>query len=317
MINFPEKFNKLISSSGQNVLLVSAGGGFDIFASLPIFYALNHYGFNVDFLSYSNTTISEASNYTSTEDFGYSIFSIGNEIKNNSSNFPELYVNNFLKEGFEFEKSIYIINRKQTIENVITAYENLVKILNVNSIIVCGFGQKTICFGNEETDTDTINHIMNIAAISKIQNVSKAICNIGFESSPRSKLSFETSIENISLLAQRKSMLGGFQLESDMDEFVFMKSAFEYLINFGEHERSPLLERVIMGVCGQVGTHEQDSGHISAIMGNTYMFELNSCAALNIISPNLFGHEDYVSAIQTGLSIISSQKKRAPVELSI
>eukprot|EP01035_Chromulina_nebulosa_P060300 gene60300-82506_t len=116
----------------QNILLAGAGGGFDIFSGIPLYFNLKKQGKNVTIANFSFTWLHDTS---SLQVFPNCFKVNGNDFDNSGRNyFPEKYLSQWF--GLQGEKVDIFGFSRTGINPLKDAYKYLIKTYNIDTVIL-------------------------------------------------------------------------------------------------------------------------------------------------------------------------------------
>lgn len=316
MLNIPDRVLSELAGR-ENILLVGAGGSFDIIACMPLYYTLaKQFDVNIHLANYSFVHFSELPQLCKTEVFEPSIHGATNKIINETNHFPEGMISRFFKEGFQQERVVWMIENKQSITQLHQSYSRLIKHLGIDAVIACGFGMRSIMQGNEQECGDMLHTTVNLGAISKILDIPTVLMTIGHEAQGKKPVSLNSALENISNLNRQDAYLGGLMLEKSMQSYEFMKSLVVWMFQDTPHDKFELIEAIIGSVEGGIGNFKEGT-YASPLMAQCHFFDLPFVMTSNQILPTLEAVEDYGTLVQHGMSLIQGNKQRVTKFLQI
>ncbi|MEO1174121.1 MAG: DUF1152 domain-containing protein, partial [Myxococcota bacterium] len=130
-------------ANSRRVLIAGAGGGFDVFSGLPLFFSLRNRGVDVFLANYSFTALAETDAHPRENELY--------EVKGSSTSplpyFPEKHLAAFLEER-DYARPIYAIE-KLGLEQLTAAYAELVESLGINTIVIVDGGTDSLMRGDE------------------------------------------------------------------------------------------------------------------------------------------------------------------------
>jgi len=260
----------------QNILIAGAGGGFDVFIGLPIYFTLREMGKTVHLANYSAI---DPKLDTSHLTFMLNGLLLKNE-KNNAAlpYFPE----NALMQQID-ASCIWVINALGVIP-VTRAYTELVNRLNLDAIILVDGGIDSLMRGDEERPGTLLEDAISLAAVHQMNIPIKILACLGFGT--ESDISHYRILENIATLAKTGAFWGCCALTSEMEAFQFYESACCYV---WEQDRQPpgyIHKQITKAVNGEFGSAEQKH-FISPLMSLYWFFDLDGVAAQNELIPSL------------------------------
>ena len=112
MLNIPTAVNLLIKDK-KNILIAGIGGGYDVYAGLPLYYALTKLGKNVHLSNYSFTDFKTIGQYAEPEVFDKNPIMMGANANINAPcpYYPEGYLSKWFKEKMNQDKTVWMFNK--------------------------------------------------------------------------------------------------------------------------------------------------------------------------------------------------------------
>lgn len=312
MINLPDSLIEQLDGVNK-VLLVGAGGGFDLLATLPVYYSLlNEYEVDVELANYSFVHFPDLDKINDTVNFQPNVQGATGNIKNRTNHFPEGYLSEYLANGFGRPQNVWMINSKQSMSQLTNCYNNIIKHMKIEAIIACGFGVRSIMTGNEQDCGDMAHTTINLGALNDVSyDIPKVLITTAFELNSRKAVSYFAAMENMSKLIAGNAYYGGFINTKHMASYQFLKSSYEWIATQPEHDTSPLIESFFMSTEGGFGPHNVEGTMCNPIMCQSHIFDLPSVMSINQIAPLIKGTTDYATMVQSAMSLINQNNQRA------
>ncbi|HEY1056334.1 MAG TPA: DUF1152 domain-containing protein [Emticicia sp.] len=268
-------FQKLENS--QNILISGAGGGFDIYCGLPLYFALKAQGKNVILGNLSFTLLS---NTSATEVFP-SCWKIKatNQVLNGYNYFPEKYLAEwFLQQGellnmYAFEKT-----GANTLKNAFNFIKNKHQI---DTVILIDGGTDSLLHGDEEELGTPTEDSCSLAGAFCSAIPHKFLVCLGFGVDHYHGVSHYLFLENVATLIRTGGFLGTFQLMKEMVEFEKYKQAVAYANGRMRLHPSIVSNSIISAIEGNYGDYHQTDRTkgselwINPFMGIYWCFQLN------------------------------------------
>ena len=214
-------FQKL--ETAQNILIAGAGGGFDIYSGLPLYWHLKAQGVhlaNLSFVWLEDTT-------------AFALHPHCYLITSNSINpirahyFPEKYLCQFLSKQKGIDEKIYGFDRVGA-KPLREAYNYLVDKLNIDTIILVDGGTDSLMFGNEEGLGTPVEDIASMKAAFESTAAQKFLVCLGFGVDHYHNVSHYRFLENVAALSKIGGYLGSLQLLKEMEAVQYFSGAVEY-----------------------------------------------------------------------------------------
>lgn len=130
----------------ENILLAGAGGGFDIYAGLPIYFNLKKQGKNVILANFSFTWLTQTTSEMIVP-FCYKIKG-GDSDLSGRNYFPEKYLHQYLTQQGDWA-TLYAFDRVG-VKPIRDAYKYIIKEHKIDTVILIDGGTDSLMFGDEE-----------------------------------------------------------------------------------------------------------------------------------------------------------------------
>ncbi|MCU0437014.1 MAG: DUF1152 domain-containing protein [Raineya sp.] len=215
-------FTKLQTS--QNILIAGAGGGFDVYAGIPLYISLKSQGKNVYLanLSFTELAISK----------GNLLFPNCWEINAQCREldyFPEKYLCEWLNKFYNQDNSVVFAFKRTGVLPLKKAYQNLVEKLEIDTIILVDGGTDSLLFGDEQSLGTPTEDSSSIVAVSELESIKyKYLLALGFGIDHFHGVHHYQVLENIAKLSRTHDYLGCFSLLYDSSEGQAFSSLVEY-----------------------------------------------------------------------------------------
>jgi hypothetical protein len=269
--------------SSQNILIAGAGGGFDIFSGIPLYFNLKKQGKNVTIGNFSFTNLSKTTSKMVAPNC-YQIKS-GDMDLTGRSYFPEKYLS--LWFGIHGEMpDIYAFERTgvNPLKNV---YKFLIKKHQIDTIILIDGGTDSLMFGDEEGLGTPQEDICSMAAVYRTGIKKQFLVSVGFGIDEFHGVSHYRFLENVATLAKEGGYLGLFQLTKDMEEAILYQKAIEYVNSKMVGMESIVSNSIISALEGNYGDYHKTNRTkgsqlwINPLMTIYWCFDLRSVIQKN------------------------------------
>jgi hypothetical protein len=264
--------------SSKRVLVAGAGGGFDVFAGLPLFFALRKRGIEVSLanLSFSRLDI------VSGRRLEPNVVEIVHDSDGPTGYFPEKYLARWFESRgerpriFAFEKTGVAPLRR--------AYAAIVEELAIDTIILVDGGTDSLLRGDEAGLGTPAEDMTSLAAVDDIDVPNKLFASIGFGVDTFHGVCHAHVLETIAALTKSGAYLGAFSMLPNMQEFVLFKSAVDAAhasMRGRESIVSSSIVSAIEGDFGDVHRSERTRGSelfINPLMALYFTFDLMGLA---------------------------------------
>lgn len=198
----------------QNILLAGAGGGFDIFNGIPLYYSLKNQGKNVVLANFAFTWL-DSTTSKSIFPFCYKIEARDMDLSGRNY-FPEKYLKLWLNLQGE-TTSVYAFE-KTGVNLLHKAYNFLIREHHIDTIILIDGGTDSLMFGDEEKLGTPAEDISSMAAVYRTGIKKQYLVSVGFGIDHFHGVSHFRFLENLTTIANDGGYLGMFQMLRDMPE---------------------------------------------------------------------------------------------------
>lgn len=246
-------FKKLEKSS--NILIAGAGGGFDIYAGLPLYLSLKKAGKNVHLANLSFTWLDE----TNSKKVTPYTYLVNSRDRNHSSRkyFPEKHLSEWFLTQQE-NVNVYAFERTG-VQNLKEGYDYIIKTHNIDTIILVDGGTDSLMFGDEETLGTPIEDCSSMAAVYRTSVPQKHLVCLGFGVDHFHGVSHYRFLENVSTLIKNNGFLGSFHLTAQMEEGKLYQNAIAYVNNRMKDFPSIVSNSIKDALAGEYGDHHATS----------------------------------------------------------
>jgi hypothetical protein len=235
----------------QNVLIAGAGGGFDVFSGLPLYFNLHAAGKRVHLanLTFSNLPPTTAGRHLTPELVEVTADSQGSE-----SYFPEKHLSQWFRDHRK-EVPIYAFHRVGP-KPIAEGYRVLVDQLQIDTIILVDGGTDSLLRGDEEDLGTPVEDMSSIAAVDSLAGVPRKILTcLGFGIDAFHGVCHAHVLENIADVARAGGYLGAFSLTPDMREVQQFEEATRYVLQHTSSRPSIVLTSILSALEGRYGDH--------------------------------------------------------------
>ena len=238
-------------NESKNILLSGAGGGFDIYSGIPIYYNLINQGKNVILGNFSFTWLNET---TSEKVFPYCYkIRIGDSDLTGRNYFPERYLKQwFALQGKDVE--IYGFD-KVGVNPLKDAYKYLIKKHQIDTIILIDGGTDSLMFGDEEGLGTPQEDICSMAAVYKSGIKKQYLISVGFGIDHFHGVSHYRFLENVAELSKEGGYLGMFQITNDMEESEKYIEAIQFANEKMRGRESIVSNSIVSALKGEYGNY--------------------------------------------------------------
>ncbi len=277
----------------ENILVAGAGGGFDIFSGLPLYFGLREMGKRVHLanLSFSDIHSSTGRRLAS------SLVEVIATTEGREFYFPELY----LSQWFERQNQkvpIYCFDRTGA-KHIIHAYGVLAERLNVDTIILVDGGTDSLMRGDEPGLGTPQEDMASIAAVHALDIPRKFLVCLGFGVDTYHGVSHAYFLKAVAELIQSGGYLGAWSLTEEMPEVKRARQASEFVRRAMPQQASIVTASIQSALDGKFGDYHETRRtagatlFINALMSLYWCFQLDAVADRNLYLDKITGTVTY------------------------
>eukprot|EP01124_Arcella_intermedia_P016894 TRINITY_DN23499_c0_g1_i1.p1 TRINITY_DN23499_c0_g1~~TRINITY_DN23499_c0_g1_i1.p1 ORF type:complete len:345 (+),score=62.84 TRINITY_DN23499_c0_g1_i1:59-1093(+) len=272
----------------KNILIAGCGGGYDFFSGIPLYYALQKGGANCHL---ANLTFSSTDDIGEVEKINEVCFKVTTKSKRLNKTWsiekevywPELQVSHWFQKNEGKDVPVYQLLSSGGVVKLKAAYEALVKLLNLDAIILADGGTDSLMFGDESGLGTPNEDMMSIASVNAVSVRKKFLINLGFGIDSFHGVCHSHYLENLAKITQAGGFLGTFSLHPSMEE----AKKFEEIYVSCNPGNSIVCSSILSSLQGNFGnyhsqyTKSRTGGsplYISHLMSLYFTFDLNVVA---------------------------------------
>ena len=200
--------------TAQNILIAGAGGGFDIFTGLPLYFMLKAAGKTVHLANLSFSTIFASNGRV----LAPALVEIRAKTEAHLRYFPELHLARWFSNHQNADVPIYCIDRVGT-RPITEAYQFLARHLSLDAVILVDGGTDSLMRGDENGLGTPEEDAASLAAVSALEAVPvKVLACLGFGIDTFHGVCHAQFLEAVAALSQTGGYLGTWSLMREMPE---------------------------------------------------------------------------------------------------
>lgn len=187
----------------DRILLAGAGGGFDVYAALPLYARLRALGKRVHLANLSFTYLGG----TQAKQLTRALYAVDANTGGGEDYFPERTLARFLSRDGE-ATTVYALD-KLGVAPVREAYEHLVSALEIDAIVLVDGGTDILMTGDEAGLGTPAEDMTSLAAVAVIDAPTRLVACIGFGIDAFHGVCHAHWLENVAALTADGAFLGG------------------------------------------------------------------------------------------------------------
>jgi hypothetical protein len=266
----------------ERVVIAGAGGGFDVFSGLPLYFNLHAAGKAVWLanLSFSNLPSATAGRHLTPH-----LVEVTADSEGSAYYFPEKHLSQWFRDRGR-EVPVYAIPRTGP-KPVAEAWRALVAELRPDTVILVDGGTDSLMRGDEIGLGTPVEDMASIAAVDAVDPAlvpRKLLACLGFGVDTFHGVSHGLVLEGIAELIRAGGYLGAFALTLDMPEVQRFAEATEYVLARTPGRESIVCTSILSALEGKFGDHHRtgrtvgDPLFINPLMSLYWCFRLDAVA---------------------------------------
>ena len=266
-------FDRLAGST--KILLAGAGGGFDIFSGLPLYFALEARGCEVHLANLSFSPLPGV-------DPKLPVCRVDADTPTHASYFPERFLSEWFRAERGREVPIWSF-LKTGVQPLRRAYEQVLAETGADAIVLVDGGTDSLMRGDESglgTPEEDMASIAAVHGLRAAQVNTRLLVSVGFGVDSFHGVAHAEVLEAIAALDKAGGYLGVFPLLGAMPEVEAYREACEFV--FAKMPRRPSIVNlsILSAIAGEFGDHhrtERTAGStlfINPLMSLVFAFEL-------------------------------------------
>lgn len=304
----------------ETILLAGAGGGFDIFSGIPLYFNLKRQGKTVILANFSFTWLDET---TAEKVFPYCYqVKASDQDLSGRNYFPEKYLQQWF--AFEGEQAMLYAFERTGVKPLRDAYKYLIKKHQIDTIVLVDGGTDSLMFGDEEGLGTPQEDVCSMAAVYRSGIKKQFLVSIGFGIDHFHGVSHFRFLENVATLARDQGYLGLFQVLQEMPEAQQYQSAVAYANDKMFGKESIVSSSIVSALEGHYGNHHSTRRTKGSTLWINPLMTIYWCFDLRAVVRRIT-YYDYIKEVNTigefneGLSRYrnSLTEKRAKKQLPI
>ena len=272
-------------NDSKKILLAGAGGGFDIFCGLPLYFSLINQGKEVVLANLS---------FTSLEDFKGSWLTktmmevTADTLAFEGLYFPEWYLSKWFKEVQNKDVSVFSFVRSGVVP-LIENYQRLIKQFDIDTVVLIDGGTDSLMRGDEDRLGTPKEDYLSLAALQAIPECQKMVTCLGFGVDHYHGVSNDLTFKAIAELTEMGGYLGCASMLKEMPEVQTYRDICDYTFDKMNFGTSIVSSSILSAVAGHYGNHhatERTQGSrlwINPLMPIYWFFDFEILAQRNLI----------------------------------
>jgi hypothetical protein len=258
----------------ESILVAGAGGGFDIYAGLPLAHALWRRGQIVHLANLSFTRLASSD----AERLGPSLYKVVPATAGPDEYFPERALARFLAAE-ALPSTVYAFPRVG-VRQLLVAYETLVTLLDVDAIVLVDGGTDLLMFGDESGLGTPVEDMTSLAVVGQLRIAHRHVACIGFGIDAYHGVCHSHFLENVAALESDGAYHGAFSVSRHTREGALYLRAVAHAEQEHEGHASIVngsIAAALAGKFGDIQFSRRTAGtelYVNPLMGMYFTFDL-------------------------------------------
>jgi hypothetical protein len=272
----------LVLERCQRVLIAGAGGGFDVYAGLPIYARLRSLGKHVFLANLSFATLEN----TNAQRLTRALYKVEATTTGEELYFPERTLAGFLSGSSE-SIPVHAFD-KVGVAPVREGYSHLVQALGLDGIVLVDGGTDILMRGDEAGLGTPAEDMTSLASVSALDVPVRMVACIGFGVDSYHGVCHSHWLENVAALATDGAFLDAVSLLKAMPEVQFYIDGVNAADAAMPRRTSIVNGSIVSAIEGHFGDHHRHSRtvdsklFINPLMSLMWMFDLEGVARRNL-----------------------------------
>jgi hypothetical protein len=277
----------------QNILIAGAGGGFDIFAGLPLYFTLRDMGKTVHLANYSFTSLDVVSQYCEVQIIVPELLvgaKAGVPEDYQSYYYPEGYLARWFKQVRGEEVTIWMFSRVGPVP-LRSAYSYLVDYLQIDALILIDGGVDSLMRGDESGAGTLVEDTISLTATRTLDIPVKLLACVGFGA--ELEVCHASALANMAALIKAGAFHGACALTPQMPVYQDYEAASRYVWEQPAHHKSQINMRIVSATMGEFGNHHLYNDYsraevfVSPLMSLYWFFDANQVVERSLLAPKI------------------------------
>lgn len=268
--------------NSQRILVAGAGGGYDVYAGLPIYERLRLLGKNVYLANLSFVPLGT----TKAKVLTRALYEVEATTTGPDSYFPERTLAQYLSQRGENVR-VYALE-KLGVAPIREAYAHLAQLLALDAIVLVDGGTDILLRGDEVGLGTPSEDITSLAAVAATDVPTRVVACVGFGVDTYHGVCHANWLENVAALAADGSFLGAAALLERMPEVRLYLDAVNAADMTARQRPSIVNGSIVSAIEGHFGDYHRSSRtqssklFINPLMSFLWAFDLNAVARRNL-----------------------------------
>jgi hypothetical protein len=282
----------------QSILLAGAGGGFDLFTGLPLYFTLREAGKQVFLANLSFSSLYASNGRRSAP----ALVEVTAHTSGSETYFPEMHLARWLHRRGE-PAVIYCLDRTG-VQPLLRTYRYLMEKLQPDTLVLVDGGTDSLMRGDEAGLGTPEEDVASIAVVDQLEVERKLLISLGFGIDAFHGVCHAQVLEAVAEITRAGGFLGAWTITPDMPEAKLYREAVESVHRAMPRQPSIVNSSVLSAIEGQFGDYHatrrtQGSAlFINPLMTLYWAFQLEPIARRILYLDMMLPTESYLDVQQ-------------------
>jgi len=290
--------------NAENILIAGAGGGFDVFCGLPIYFTLKEMGKNVHLANYSFSNLSLIQQYAEVEPIVYDhLIGATANIPDglNFAYYPEGYLSQWFRDVMGEDVTVWMFDKTGP-KILLKLYQKLIDHLNIDALILVDGGIDSVMIGDEAGAGTLLEDTVSLTVAKQLDIPTKLLACIGFGA--ELEVAHSNALANMASLVKSDAYWGSCSLVKRMPVYQQYESACRYVWEQPEHSKSQINMRIVSATQGQFGNHHLYNDYkplpvfVTPLMSVYWFFDSDAVNQRSMLAPEIIEESSIESAYE-------------------
>ncbi len=273
----------------RSVLLLGAGGGYDVLGAVPLFARLHDEGRRVHLGGVSFTNLPELPACVPHPSH-LGLFAVTRAAAVESAYCPEAWLSAWLEQTYAYRQPVWGI-RKSGVRPLRAIYAQLVEELAVDAAVLVDGGVDLLLRGDESSIGTPAEDLCSLAALESLPVATRLVACIGFGTELREGVRHAQVLRRISELSRLGGYLGTAALLRATAEGRAYATAVRFVLEHQRQQKGSHVQEVVLAAMeGRFGPEGTDTW-ISPLSSLVWFFDLDTVARSHLFLRHLHDTE--------------------------
>jgi len=314
-MRFGDNLLSTVFASSQRILLGGAGGGYDVFCALPLYFALKAAGKEVVL---TNSSFSALNTVNGTR-LHPACLRVTAETQHSLDYFPELHLSRWFKEHGGIDIPIYAFEQTG-VAPLTDAYAAVVRAESIDTVVLLDGGVDAVLRGDESGLGTPSEDLSSLAAVAQLAVEKKFVICTAFGIDAHHGVAHADFLAAVATLMRRRAFFGTLSLVPAMKEAELFRSAVDFAHAACPSHTSIVclsMLKALQGASGYEDVREGASVWLNPLMLAFWFFELQSVFERHLFAASLLNTKSFPELVESIQATRQTMKIEARTEIPV